>query len=102
MKRSRLPWSGLVASPRPQGPKPKRSLRRGPVVARRRSYCILSLAMRDDTVVLVGRHRWLGRSIGVVAGGRASVTTHYRATKHRHGDDTETINSLVRKARPNS
>ena len=27
-ERSRLPWSGLVASPRPQAPKPKRSLRR--------------------------------------------------------------------------
>jgi hypothetical protein len=39
---------------------------RGPVVARRKSYRIPSLALPDGTVVLIGRHRSLGGSIAVV------------------------------------
>jgi hypothetical protein len=35
-------------------------------MARRKSYCILSLALPDSTVVLVGRHMWLTRSIAVI------------------------------------
>ena len=46
-------------------------------MARRKSYCILSLASPDSTVVLVGRHMWLTRSIAVIHHRQQRVTSGY-------------------------
>src|SRR3984885_16317513 len=77
MKRSRLPWSGLIASVLAQVPPSgnehertiqfmggvdSRQLRpRGPAVVRRKSHCIVSFGLHDGAAVLVDRNKWPGQ-----------------------------------------